>query len=814
MHKMRRRSRFAANNYLTRRDELSSSSSENDSAKPSGDGMSCDSAPAERAIAEDICDGMSCVSAPAERAIAEDICNADDEDDVLDASGEFSDINPMNLSLTSRIGVQVHECNAEEEYFPLLALSDQSCGSTPDTETTEGSSQSPPPGSDDNVCVIQTTSEEENNEHQPPQEEHGAARELSPLERRYLTMTCHCTMSLSAMEKCWDFFQNYYDEIRRGIREHGKSAFITLRRRNSKTLPPIWIDYHAELPDGSPNAGGLLVVERAQSLNLKHHGVTMDGVRVVVGYVRVADVVKFHENIHSEAGLGCNIKQVHLAIDGISESKSTSISLVVFAIRFLDCRNVYPIAITRPSHGYKFDREKTLEMVIKDLNDNGITVIKCIADTPERKKLKKLKAMNGFHGCDICVARGASIYCKTGESVPRGKNKRKNKGGGGATVRVIAHPKKFGQCATLRKNASFKRLGELWNSWTLKERTDNVDKLQGIQGLTLLHTLAGPPDVIEFCPPEYMHFLCLGVAKTLIELTFEVTSSKKLRRRPRMKLAPLDKLLKSIKLPSEMARRTRPMDLSSWKADELKVFSLFCAVIAIKFQQQDVNKKLWAYFVFLVRAYLLPNAEYEQIPKIVLKKANHNFLRLLQGTFSRRMFTSNTHTFAHLEIIRQYVGGPLTQASAFPYESHFGKIRAAIVVGTPNTVKQILTTIYTAYKAGNHRCENKMEISVHRTSRTSDREFYLWTEADGYHFYQVVEQPRDPDIVIAKRIMTETSVLSPFVQWDLVGVHQIRQDQTDPDPSGRHTIRKSQIDGKAVIVLDQILCVPRNVLLE
>jgi hypothetical protein len=635
-----------------------------------------------------------------------------------------------------------------------------------------------------------------------------------PLERAYLHMTDECTMSKTAKAKGWEFmFQNAQQIMAMGARYR---SFATLRRRNDNTLPPIWLDYQAQFPgdsgasDDEQTSGviRMLKVKRARGLHLKKYNVRRNWLKVVVGYITVRDVVAFHRSLHQDAGLPCQEARVMLAIDGIAESRSTSVSLVVFAIRFEGCRNVYPICITRPSAGYRFNREPWLRKIIQDLNKNGITVDTVVADAPERKELKRLKSHNAFYGCCVCTARGQSIYTKTGQMVIVGQTKK----GGGATVRVYPHPEVIGRVSPVRTNEELRTLGELWTTLNRKEQGKRAEELKGAQGISILHTLAGEPDVVQSCAPEYMHWLCLGIVKTLINLTFEVKTSKKVRRRKRMAVAVLNKYLREVLLPTEFARRTRDLDVPSWKADEFKVFALYSAVIAIKYQPRDVDRKLWAYFTFLVRAYLLPDEEYKQIAKQVLHEANHRVLRIIQDHFGKRFLISNTHIFSHMEVLRRWARGPFTRTSAFPFEGHFARIRAAICVGAPNTVKTILTTIYTRAREANHRCTRRFHVSMRRTTRTSDREFYTWSEQAGYVFYELTEDtPRGQDNVTARRIVTQPSLLSDSLAWDLVGVHQISAQQDD---SLQRTVPTADIAGKAVVVEDQILSAPPNILLE
>jgi hypothetical protein len=119
-----------------------------------------------------------------------------------------------------------------------------------------------------------------------------------------------------------------------------------------------------------------------------------------------------------------------------------------------------------------------------------------------------------------------------------------------------------------------------------------------------------------------------------------------------MKLGELNKRLLKVKLPSEMGRRTRNLDMGSIKAEELRGFALLYFVILLQLFTDKRDVKIWAYFSFLARAYCLPDCEFNLVPKGALKAASDNFQRLVQIRYGPRYLIYNFHLMRHLEEIR------------------------------------------------------------------------------------------------------------------------------------------------------------------
>ena len=77
-----------------------------------------------------------------------------------------------------------------------------------------------------------------------------------------------------------------------------------------------------------------------------------------------------------------------------------------------------------------------------------------------------------------------------------------------------------------------------------------------------------------------------------------------------MKLKDVNAALLRTKLPSEMGRRATELVISGMKAEEFRGFAIIYFPILMQYFEDARDKKIWAYFSFLARAYSLPDDQY------------------------------------------------------------------------------------------------------------------------------------------------------------------------------------------------------------
>jgi hypothetical protein len=86
-------------------------------------------------------------------------------------------------------------------------------------------------------------------------------------------------------------------------------------------------------------------------------------------------------------------------------------------------------------------------------------------------------------------------------------------------------------------------------------------------GVQFKSILADIPDfnLIQGIPAEFMHLVCNGMAKRMVNATFGL-SKKHITTKTEANMDKIDSLLEFLKVPSEMSRRPRPINLSFYKS--------------------------------------------------------------------------------------------------------------------------------------------------------------------------------------------------------------------------------------------------------
>ena len=91
---------------------------------------------------------------------------------------------------------------------------------------------------------------------------------------------------------------------------------------------------------------------------------------------QMSDVLKCHENCCPAQKKDNSIK---LSLDGVSESRSTNISLDVYSIKLNECQTVYPLRIIRPLCKLSVNQVEHFEKVLTDIDHNQCKLTHVIA---------------------------------------------------------------------------------------------------------------------------------------------------------------------------------------------------------------------------------------------------------------------------------------------------------------------------------------------------------------------------------------------------------------------------------------------------
>lgn len=297
---------------------------------------------------------------------------------------------------------------------------------------------------------------------------------------------------------------------------------------------------------------------------------------------------------------------IQLSLDGVNESKSSTVSLDVYTMKFEGCRDIFPIKIIRPINKYQIDLQEQFSLVLNSVESYNLILQALIGDNPKRAFFRNSSQHSATNGYEYCFESGVSFkQIVEIDSAKFVKNIQIQKRKISEQISGLSEIDNCDQIESLKSILQdldqAEKIGKkirqsshiVWPANTMfgelrtKEKTlDIVEKIEageeishserkGIKGRSLVLNLDYFDYVISI-PAEYMHLLSLGVVRRLLELTFSVgeTRSRNIKR-PLTLPNQFNELIQSTKFFKELSRRARKLDLSVMKAQELRNVLIF-----------------------------------------------------------------------------------------------------------------------------------------------------------------------------------------------------------------------------------------------
>ena len=169
-------------------------------------------------------------------------------------------------------------------------------------------------------------------------------------------------------------------------------------------------------------------------------------------------------------------------------------------------------------------------------------------------------------------------------------------------------------------------------------------------------------DYIRDTTTEYLHSVCLGVAKRMIILTFNVGETRtRVTKRKLSDPSLFNSLMQDIKSTREFSRRNRELDFAVLKGQEFRNIVLFYFPVVLRciVEKEAKERKLWLLFVYMIRSCVLPEEEFKNVDLDNIDSACIQFYELYEKLFGACNCSYNTHTVcSHLIEMRYH--GPLT----------------------------------------------------------------------------------------------------------------------------------------------------------
>jgi hypothetical protein len=245
-----------------------------------------------------------------------------------------------------------------------------------------------------------------------------------------------------------------------------------------------------------------------------------------------------------------DVLKVEINVDGLPLFKSCSVQFWPILGLLMGLKTKKPFVIglfcgsSKPTIATEYFEDFVNE--VNQLKNEGVSlgghqyriqIAACVCDTPARAYVKNVKGHNGYSGCDQCTQRG--IYAENRMTFPEVN-------------------------APLRTDESFAAMED--------EGHHN--------GPSALATI-GMGMVSKF-PLDYMHLVCLGVMRKLLQLWVKGPLRTRLGRHD---IADISVGLLELKnqVPMEFARKPRSLkELDRWKATEFRQFLLYTGPVVLE----------------------------------------------------------------------------------------------------------------------------------------------------------------------------------------------------------------------------------------
>lgn len=334
-------------------------------------------------------------------------------------------------------------------------------------------------------------------------------------------------------------------------------------------------------------------------------------------------------------------------IDGLPLAKSSNLQVWPILCNVVATKYIFFVGLysgnSKPNSSNSFLRKFVTEL--NELTEIGfpfrnkmykIEIRAFVCDAPAKAFILNIKGHTGYYSCTKCTQRGTYVG------------------------RKVTFPKSDFE---LRSNLSFRQ-------------RINPEYHRSSESL-VLETLG--INMVDQFVLDYMHVVCLGVMKKLLELWISVRQKKF-----SLTSAQIDKLsgrILSIKevIPSEFSRKPRNFDeLARWKATEFRQFLLYTGPYILK---GIVDERRYIHFLKLVVALrILLDEDDCRVNNVLASELLACFVRDTLHLYGDEYLTHNFHCLTHLHA-DSYKFGSLENISSFKYENFLQVIKRMVRKG-------------------------------------------------------------------------------------------------------------------------------------
>lgn len=403
--------------------------------------------------------------------------------------------------------------------------------------------------------------------------------------------------------------------------------------------------------------------------------------------------------------------KVSFNIDGLPIFKSTNTQLWPIIGLLKNDPNARPFVVAlfcgqakpSPLNGFLKQFVDELEKLLRDgfdFEDIHYTVKthSFICDAPARAFIKCTKQHGGYSACDKCTEageyRGRVIY----ESVS----------------------------APTRTNESFR---------------SQLDEDHHVGESPLLRL---PIDLISIFPTEYMHNVCLGVMRKLLNVW--IGGDLNVRIQSRFIKSISQKLIFCSKfIPVEFNRKPRSLsELARWKATEYRMFLLYVGPVVLK---DILPRSLYDNFLLFYTAItiLCSNKHIRELGIDLAQELLLIFIYHSKSVYGLNFLVYNVHLLCHIcDDVRLF--GTLDEYSAFPFENHLKSLKK--LVRSPNKpLQQIVRRLKEMESSKLYRSSSKITVSdqFYSGPRPEENVYECYKKLTYRKYTLYVEESREAD---------------------------------------------------------------------
>lgn len=394
---------------------------------------------------------------------------------------------------------------------------------------------------------------------------------------------------------------------------------------------------------------------------------------------------------------------IHLNIDGVQNfrSKNTQLWPVLISVNksqpMVVCLWYGGYDNRKPTDVIEFMKEfvEEYQQLSGGFEHKGIEysvkLRACICDSPARSLLKQTVLHNGYHSCDRCCVRGERVANRS---------------------------------VYLEKNNTV--------------RFDEMFEAEDYRGTHQVGSSPMAPIIgcVTGFVLDYMHLVCLGVVKRMVQFWRREYSSAA-RLSPRV-ISGISASLQRVRgsLPSEFARQPRSLQESdNWKATEWRQFLLYTGPVVLK---EFLSEDHYDHFVALSLAMsiLLDNNDFFRNHYLSYADGLLNwFVDEARTLYGDSFISYNVHSITHLADDCVNHQCSLNDISAFPYENFLGSLNR-LVRNNNNVVAQIVKRLSENQQVGQEK-SNVLRIKPQTRDNTvllSGDKFAIVEGIDGSEF--------------------------------------------------------------------------------